>query len=71
MVARAVELKVEASGKGLVGHAGAALLHPAADRVGLTAGPEGACLQPEDVRPREHAGRIDLWDRAGGQEHSK
>lgn len=30
-------LKVEASGKGLVGHAGAVLLHRAADRVGLPA----------------------------------
>jgi hypothetical protein len=35
-------LKVEASGKGLVGHAGAVLLHRTADRVGLPAGLRGA-----------------------------
>jgi hypothetical protein len=35
-------LQVEASGKGLVGHAGAVLLHRAADRVGLPAGLRGA-----------------------------
>jgi hypothetical protein len=35
-------LKVEASGKGLVGHAGAVLLHHTADRVGLPARLRGA-----------------------------
>ncbi|MBS2966634.1 IS1380 family transposase [Actinocrinis puniceicyclus] len=35
-------LKVDASGKGLVGHAGAVLLHRTADRVGLPAGLRGA-----------------------------
>jgi hypothetical protein len=35
-------LKVEASGKSLVGHAGAVLLHRAADRVGLLAHLRGA-----------------------------
>lgn len=35
-------LQVEASGKGLVGHAGAVLLHRTADRVGMPAGLRGA-----------------------------
>jgi len=35
-------LKVEATGRGMVGHAGAVLLHRTADRVGLVAGLRGA-----------------------------
>jgi hypothetical protein len=35
-------LKLEASGRGMVGHAGAVLLHRVADRVGLVAGLRGA-----------------------------
>lgn len=37
-------LKLEASGRGLVGHAGAVLLHRAADRVGLVARLRGAMV---------------------------
>jgi hypothetical protein len=48
-------LKVEASGKGLVGHAGAVLLHRTADRVGLPAGLRGALASSPWMLDRANA----------------
>jgi hypothetical protein len=48
-------LKVEASGKGLVGHAGAVLLHRTADRVGLPARLRGALASSPWMLDRANA----------------